>query len=45
MGSEEENAFLTHLEVEGQASAATQNQILSTKALASLLCVYVKLIR
>ena len=29
MGSEEVNAFLTHLAVEGQVSASTQNQILS----------------
>jgi hypothetical protein len=29
MGSEEVNAFLTHLAVEGQVSASTQNQALS----------------
>ncbi len=35
MGSEEVNAFLTHLAVEGQVSASTQNQ-----ALAALLFLY-----
>jgi hypothetical protein len=29
MSSEEVNAFLTHLAVEGQVSASTQNQALS----------------
>jgi hypothetical protein len=35
MGSTEVNAFLTHLAVEGQVSASTQNQ-----ALAALLFLY-----
>lgn len=39
MGSEEVNAFLTHLAVDGQVSASTQNQ-----ALAALLFLYRELL-
>ena len=39
MGNAEVNAFLTHLAVEGQVSASTQNQ-----ALAALLFLYRKLL-
>ena len=39
MGSEEVNAFLTHLAVEGNVSASTQNQ-----ALAALLFLYRELL-
>ena len=39
MGSAEVNAFLTHLAVEGQVSASTQNQ-----ALAALLFLYRELL-
>jgi site-specific recombinase XerD len=40
MGSEEVNAFLTHLAVEGNVSASTQNQ-----ALAALLFLYRELLK